>query len=106
MVVLPSDHAIGDSREYLEIIRAAAKVAAQERGLVTIGIMPSSPQTGFGYIEQGLSLPKMNGKEVFRVKSIREKPGLPQARKFVQCGNFYWNSGISIWKASNDPERN
>ncbi len=100
MIVLPSDHAIGDHREYLKIISAAAKVADQEKGLVTIGIKPSSPETGFGYLEQGLSLAKMNGKEIFRVKSIQGKARFAQARKFVQCGNFYWNSGIFIWKAS------
>jgi mannose-1-phosphate guanylyltransferase len=100
MVVLPSDHAIGDSRKYLEVISAAAKVAGQEGGLVTIGIKPSGPQTGFGYIEQGQSLRNVSGKEVFRVKSIREKPDLQKARKFVQSGKFYWNSGMFIWKAS------
>jgi len=100
MIVLPSDHAIGDCRKYLEVISAAAKVADQEGGLVTIGIKPSSPQTGFGYIEQGQSLRNVSGKEVFRVKSIREKPDLLKARKFVQSGKFYWNSGMFIWKAS------
>jgi len=100
MVVLPSDHAIGDCRKYLEVIRAAAKVADQEEGLVTIGIIPLSPETGFGYIEQGQSLRNVNGKEVFQVKSIREKPDLLKARKFVQSGKFYWNSGMFIWKAS------
>jgi len=52
MVVLPSDHAIADSRKFIDVLDAAAKVAAQEDGLVTIGIKPSSIQTGFGYIEQ------------------------------------------------------
>jgi mannose-1-phosphate guanylyltransferase len=100
MVVLPSDHAITDSRKYLEVISAAAKVADQEGGLVTIGIKPSGPETGFGYLEGGDSLGRVAGKEVFRVKSIREKPDLLKARKFVQSGNFYWNSGMFIWKAS------
>jgi mannose-1-phosphate guanylyltransferase len=100
MVVLPSDHAIGNSSEYLKVISAAAKVADQESGLVTIGIKPASPQTGFGYIEQGQSMRNVNGKEVFRVKSNREKPDLQKARKFVQSGKFYWNSGMFIWKAS------
>lgn len=100
MVVLPSDHAIADSLEYLKVISAAVKVADQEGGLITIGIKPSSPQTGFGYIEQGLSVPNISGKEVFRVKSIREKPDLLKAKKFVQSGKFYWNSGMFIWKAS------
>lgn len=100
MVVLPSDHAINDSRKFLDIIDAAAKVAGQEDGLVTIGIKPSSIQTGFGYIEKAGPFKHIADEEVFRVKSIREKPGYEQATEFVRSGNFYWNGGMFIWKAS------
>ena len=100
MVVLPSDHAITDSSKYLEVIAAAAQFAAKENALVTIGIKPSSAQTGFGYIEQGNSFPCIANQEIFRVKSIREKPDLQQAEAFVQSGIFYWNSGMFVWKAS------
>jgi mannose-1-phosphate guanylyltransferase len=100
MVVLPSDHAITDSSKYLEVITAAAQFAAKENTLVTIGIKPSSVQTGFGYIEYGDSFQHIGKEEVFRVKSIREKPDFTQAQTFVQSGNFYWNSGMFIWKAS------
>ena len=100
MVVLPSDHAIADSRKFIDVLDAAAKVAAQEDGLVTIGIKPSSIQTGFGYIEQADSFQHIADEEVFRVKSIREKPDFQQAQAFVKNGNFYWNSGLFIWKAS------
>lgn len=100
MVVLPSDHAIADSREFNAVIEAAAKVATQEKGLVTIGIKPSNPHTGFGYIEQADFLRNTDGKEIFRVKSVREKPDLQQAQVFIQSGNFFWNSGMFIWKAS------
>ncbi|MCX5849747.1 MAG: mannose-1-phosphate guanylyltransferase [Deltaproteobacteria bacterium] len=100
MVVLPSDHAIADSRKFIAVIDAAAKVAAQEDGLVTIGIKPSSIQTGFGYIERSEYFQHIADEEVFRVKSIREKPDFQQAQAFIQNGNFYWNSGMFIWKAS------
>jgi mannose-1-phosphate guanylyltransferase len=100
MVVLPSDHAIANSRKFIDVLDAAAKVAAQEDGLVTIGIKPSSIQTGFGYIERADSFRHITNKEVFRVKSIREKPDFRQAQEFIQSGNFYWNSGMFIWKAS------
>jgi mannose-1-phosphate guanylyltransferase len=76
------------------------QVAATEDALVTIGIKPTSPQTGFGYIEQGNSFRRIGAKEIFRVKSIREKPDFQQARKFVVSGRFYWNSGMFIWRAS------
>jgi len=100
MVVLPSDHAIADSRKYLSVIAAAGDTASKEDGLVTIGIKPSSIQTGFGYIEQGDFSRKINGKKVFRVKSIREKPDFSTAKEFVEKGTFYWNSGMFIWKVS------
>jgi mannose-1-phosphate guanylyltransferase len=100
MVVLPSDHAIADSQRFIDIIKAAEKTAFEENGLVTIGIKPSSVQTGFGYIELLNSFKKINTEEVFRVKSIREKPDFQKAKEFVENGNFYWNSGMFIWKAS------
>jgi mannose-1-phosphate guanylyltransferase len=100
MVVLPSDHAIADSRKFTNVLEAAAKTAMQENGLVTIGIKPSSVQTGFGYIEQADSFKHIADEEIFRVKSIREKPDFQQAQAFIQNGNFYWNSGMFIWKAS------
>ena len=100
MVVLPSDHAIGDSRKYLALISTAVKVAEKEDALVTIGIKPSSPQTGFGYIEKGVQLSNSDTEEIFRVKSIREKPDFQKAQEFVQSGNFYWNSGMFVWKTS------
>lgn len=100
MVVLPSDHAIADSLKYLSVIAAAADAASKEDGLVTIGIKPSSIQTGFGYIEQGDFSREINEKKVFRVKSIREKPDFSTAKEFVEKGTFYWNSGMFIWKTS------
>jgi mannose-1-phosphate guanylyltransferase len=100
MVVLPSDHAIADSRKFLQIVRAAAKVAAAKDALVTIGIKPAGPQTGFGYIERGDPFGRRGQNEIFRVKSIREKPDFQQAQEFVESGRFYWNSGMFIWRAS------
>ncbi|MBN1366060.1 MAG: mannose-1-phosphate guanylyltransferase [Syntrophaceae bacterium] len=100
MVVLPADHAVTDPKRYIDIIRKAVKTASEEDGLVTIGIKPSSVQTGFGYIELATLYKKIDNEEVFNVKSIREKPDFPKATEFVQSGNFYWNSGIFIWKAS------
>ncbi len=100
MVVLPSDHAITNSQKFLDIIKAASKTALEESGLVTIGIKPSSIQTGFGYIELSNKFKKYNNEEVYRVKSIREKPDFQKAKEFVEHGNFYWNSGMFIWKTS------
>ena len=100
MVVLPSDHTIADNKKFTDVLDAAAKAAANENGLVTIGIKPSSAQTGFGYIERTALYKNIDNEEVFHVKSIREKPDFQQAAEFVQSGNFYWNSGMFIWKNS------
>ncbi len=100
MIVLPSDHVIADSEKYLQAIRTAAETATKENGLVTIGIKPSSIQTGFGYIERAELFKTINDEDVFRVKSIREKPDFQQAKIFIESGNFYWNSGMFIWKNS------
>jgi mannose-1-phosphate guanylyltransferase len=100
MVVLPSDHAIGHPPKYRAVISAAAKTAKQQNALVTIGIKPSGPHTGFGYLEGGDSKGEIGGEEVLRIKSFREKPDLALARKFIKSGNFYWNSGMFIWKTS------
>ena len=100
MVVLPSDHAITDTGKFLQVIKTAARIAKKDQALVTVGIKPTSPQTGFGYIERGDSVTGETTEDVFRVKSIREKPGFQQAAEFVQSGRFYWNSGMFIWKAS------
>ncbi len=100
MVVLPSDHAITDTDRFLQVIKTAAQTAAYKDALVTIGIKPTSPQTCYGYIEQGDSLESGMTEEVCHVKSIREKPDFQRASEFVKSGKFYWNSGIFIWKAS------
>ncbi|HBL52573.1 MAG TPA: mannose-1-phosphate guanylyltransferase [Syntrophaceae bacterium] len=100
MIVLPSDHGIGDPGQYRKVIAAAARAAEKENALVTIGIEPTSPHTGFGYMEGGASAGKVSGKALLRVKSFREKPDLKQAEIFLKSGNFFWNSGMFIWKAS------
>ncbi len=78
----------------------AAQAAEKENALVTIGIQPTSPHTGFGYMEGGASIGQVAGETLLRVKSFREKPNLKQAQAFVQSGNFFWNSGMFVWKAS------
>ena len=100
MVVLPSDHSIGNAVRYRKVIAAAAKAARKGNALVTIGIEPASPHTGYGYLEGGASEEPVAGETLLRVKSFREKPNLKQAQTFLRNGNFYWNSGMFIWKTS------
>jgi mannose-1-phosphate guanylyltransferase len=100
MVVLPSDHAIGNPEKYRAVISAAARAAERQNALVTIGIQPNGPHTGFGYLEGGNSAGNIAGQEILQVKSIREKPDVRKAKAFVKSGNFFWNSGMFVWKTS------
>jgi len=94
MLVLPSDHAIADTGAFHEAIRTAARSAAKGL-LVTFGIRPSEPNTGFGYIERGQ--PIEGEARVFRVGRFVEKPDLDTARGYIASGRFSWNSGIFLF---------
>ena len=100
MMVLPSDHRIGDENAFRGVLAAACREASGGDVLVTIGIRPTGPETGYGYIEQGDPLPNCGDAGTCGVRSIREKPPLEQARAFLRRGCFLWNSGMFVWKAS------
>jgi len=100
MVVLPADHIIGNTDEFLHIVQRAAQVATENDALVTIGIKPTHPETGYGYI-QFEDTPEQNpysADSIYRVKTFAEKPNLETAEKFLKSGDFLWNSGMFIWK--------
>ena len=97
MMVLPSDHFINDVPRFQQALEQGA-VLARRGYLVTIGIAPDRPETGYGYIERGEMLPDCSI-PCFVVKSFREKPDHITANKFVKSGYFYWNGGIFVWKA-------
>ncbi len=98
MAVLPADQLIKDAKRFRRILAVAAEVAGQGDYLVTIGIEPAGPETGYGYLEQGARQATVKGEDIYRVKSIREKPALAQAQAFLEKGGFYWNSGMFIWR--------
>lgn len=99
MAVLTADHYIEKADELRRALEAAAQVA--EAGhLVTLGIQPSHPATGYGYIERGEKLAQISGLDVHRVEKFTEKPDLATAQAFVKSGRYYWNSGMFIWKVS------
>ncbi|MGH2566770.1 MAG: mannose-1-phosphate guanylyltransferase [Bacteroidota bacterium] len=101
MVVLPADHLVQDQEEFLSVLQTAIDVAEQSEGLVTIGINPSRPETGYGYIQfsEETENNPYSGKDVYRVKTFAEKPNLETAERFLQSGDFLWNSGMFVWKA-------
>jgi mannose-1-phosphate guanylyltransferase len=101
IVVTPADHVIEPVPEFARAVRAAAMVAEEHpRALLTFGIRPSYPATGYGYIHRGEELARRQGTPVYRVRAFREKPALELAEQFVASGEYYWNSGIFVWKAA------
>ena len=95
MVVLPADHIIQDTVSFIEALKQA-ETAAQKGLLITFGIIPDYPATGYGYIEKGEEIDE----GIYFVKQFEEKPDLDTAREFLKQGTFFWNSGIFCWTLS------
>ena len=100
IVVAPSDHIVTDPTEFRRVISECLKFTSESDAIVTLGMRPTRPETGYGYIEADLSTPSARNKEIFRVVKFREKPELETAIKYIQQKNFLWNAGIFIWSAS------
>lgn len=96
MIVLPADHFVHNEEQLQVALRTAIDLALQKQMLVTLGITPTSPHTGYGYIERGDSI----GRSSFEVLRFVEKPPLEIAEGFVQSGQFCWNSGMFVWRAA------
>jgi mannose-1-phosphate guanylyltransferase len=99
MAVCPADHVIADAAGFRRAIAAAAQVA-EEGHLVTLGIAPDRPETGYGYIRRGQLLGTYDEQPVYHVECFAEKPDEARARAFVESGEYYWNGGIFIWEAA------
>lgn len=97
MVVLPADHVIAPRGEFQRSLRAAAAAAAATGSLVTIGITPDFPATGYGYIKRGRTAGRFGSRDFHRVDRFIEKPDLARARQLVRSPLYTWNSGIFIW---------
>ncbi len=97
MIVLPADHLVRKEERFLKILQQAVEVAKQPGALVTIGIQPSYPATGYGYIQYDPSESSRDG--ACRVRTFAEKPDEATAERFLDSGDFLWNSGIFVWRA-------
>ena len=92
--LFPSDHVIGDERTYRDTLARGIQIAAAGENIVVLGIPPSRPETGYGYIEAGGS-----SDSALRVRRFTEKPDTERAQQFLAAGNYYWNSGMFLWSA-------
>lgn len=99
-VVLPADHIITDEEVFRASLSAAARLVTDDGGLLTFGLRPSSPETGFGYLQLGARHRDVDGLAVHRLERFVEKPDLETARRYLQDSDFLWNSGMFVWKAA------
>jgi mannose-1-phosphate guanylyltransferase len=97
LVVLPSDHHIGDPKRFRTALTKAAQ-AARDGMLVTIGVQPSRPETGYGYVQQGKQL-KAGNPPIHAVRRFVEKPDLKTAKRYLSSGDYLWNAGIFVFRA-------
>lgn len=100
IVVTPSDHVVMNQAEFQRVITSALAFSAESDAIVTLGMKPTRPETGYGYIQADLSASSARNKEVFRVDSFKEKPDLETAKKYIKRNNYFWNAGIFIWSVS------
>lgn len=100
IVVTPSDHIVMNIQEFQRIITSCMDFTSESDAIVTLGMKPSRPETGYGYIQADLSSASLRNKSIFRVDSFREKPDLATAQQYIKKKYYFWNAGIFIWNVS------
>ena len=100
VVVTPSDHIVTDPVEFRRVIRQCLSFTCETDAIVTLGMKPNRPETGYGYIQADLRESSPRNKEIFRVDSFREKPDIETAKTYIKQNNYFWNAGIFIWNVS------
>ena len=100
IVVTPSDHIVMNVNEFQRVITQCMKFTADTDAIITLGIKPTRPETGYGYIQADPSSSSPRNKELFRVDTFREKPDLATAKKYISQSNYFWNAGIFIWNVN------
>jgi len=100
IVVSPSDHIVINTQEFRRVIKECLNFTSDTDAIVTLGMKPNRPETGYGYIQADLSSNSLRNKEIYRVDSFREKPDLELAKQYISQKNYFWNAGIFIWNVS------
>ncbi len=100
LTFLPADHSIARKDVFRDVLEATSMFASEHNDIVTIGITPDRPATGYGYIEMGDEISQVMGHTFRRVKRFTEKPSLEDARKYLESGRYLWNAGIFCFRAS------
>jgi mannose-1-phosphate guanylyltransferase len=100
IVVSPSDHIVMDVREFQRVIKSTLSFTAESDSIVTLGMKPTRPETGYGYIQADLSMGCPRNREIYRVDTFHEKPDLETARKYISRNNYFWNSGLFLFRVT------
>ena len=100
MCAVPADQFVEKTREFQKLVKAGARLAREHEAIVSLGVAPRSPETGFGYIERGERIEDAGEVEAFRARRFREKPPLARAKRYAASGKHYWNSGIFVTQAA------
>lgn len=98
VVVTPSDHIVIDKADFKRVVNSCLKFTRETDSIVTLGIKPDHPETGYGYIQADLTTSSPRNPEIYRVDKFREKPDIETATKYIKSNNFFWNSGLFIWR--------
>jgi len=97
VVVTPSDHIVTNGAEFRRVVEQCMTFTGETDAIVTLGMKPTRPETGYGYIQADLSTSSPRNKEIFRVDSFKEKPGRETAEQYIRSKSYFWNAGIFIW---------
>ncbi|MCK5075237.1 MAG: mannose-1-phosphate guanylyltransferase [Calditrichia bacterium] len=100
MVVVPADHLIRNVDVFSDTMKTAISFAKENEALITLGINPTHPETGYGYLQKGDTVGKIGKHEILKVKTFAEKPNLDTAERFIESNDFFWNSGMFIWRVN------
>lgn len=100
MVVTPSDHVVLDVKEFQRVVKLALNFTEGSDAILTLGMKPTRPETGYGYIQADLSTAAVSNKEIYRVDSFKEKPDIERAREYIKMTGYFWNAGIFVWNVS------
>ena len=97
IIVTPSDHIVVDKAEFQRVIKECMQFTEETDAIVTLGMKPNRPETGYGYIQADMSASSLSNRNIYRVDHFREKPDLQTAKKYIAQAEYFWNSGIFVW---------
>ncbi len=100
IVVTPSDHIVLNQQEFRRVVTSALNFTSESDAIVTLGMKPTRPETGYGYIQADLSASCARNREIYQVDAFHEKPDLEKAQRYIAQRNFFWNSGLFIFRVT------